>query len=95
MGWSEVVGDVLVSSDDDEPFGLTFSSFAAVFSDFSLASGANSVLAPGVLGVFVAEPKDAKAPDPRPNAEDAPTVGEATAALADDVRELNGLALLL
>ena len=31
---------------------------------------------PGVFGVL-AEPKDANAPDPRPNALDAPTVGEA------------------
>lgn len=27
---------------------------------------------PGVLGVFVADPKDAKAPDPRPKADAAP-----------------------
>ena len=30
---------------------------------------------PGVRGVLFAEPNDAKAPDPRPNAEDAPVVG--------------------
>ena len=31
---------------------------------------------PGVLGVLLAEPKDAKAPDPRPNAEDLPVTAE-------------------
>ena len=30
---------------------------------------------PGVRGVLFVEPKDAKAPDPSPNAEDAPVVG--------------------
>ena len=33
---------------------------------------------PGVLGVLAVDPKDAKAPDPRPNADDAPDVGDAT-----------------
>lgn len=33
---------------------------------------------PGVLGVFADRPKDAKAPEPRPKAEEAPGVGEAT-----------------
>lgn len=32
----------------------------------------------GVLGVFADKPKDAKAPEPRPKAEDAPVVGGAT-----------------
>jgi hypothetical protein len=31
---------------------------------------------PGVLGVLVAEPNDAKAPDPKPKAVAAPPVGE-------------------
>jgi hypothetical protein len=35
---------------------------------------------PGVFGVFDADPNDANAPDPRPNAVDAPTVGDATLA---------------
>lgn len=47
----------------------------ALFSD-SLESAplfwTKSKAVPGVLGVLVAEPKDAKAPDPRPNADDAP-----------------------
>lgn len=33
---------------------------------------------PGVLGVFIEEPKDAKAPEPRLKAEEAPAVGEVT-----------------
>ena len=37
---------------------------------------------PGVFGVFT-EPKDANAPDPRPNALDAPVVGEAREAEGD------------
>ncbi len=37
-----------------------------------------SIAVAGVLGVFVEEPKDAKAPDPKPNAEEAPAAGEAT-----------------
>ena len=48
---------------------------------------------PGVLDILFEVPKDAKAPDPSPNAEDAPTVGEATVALEDDVIGLKGLDL--
>lgn len=43
---------------------------------------------PGVFGVFEA-PKDANAPDPKPNALDAPAVGDVT-----DVIELKGFLLL-
>jgi hypothetical protein len=32
---------------------------------------------PGVLGVLAEDPKDANAPEPRPNAEEPPVVGEA------------------
>ena len=47
----------------------------------------------GVLGVFVEDPNEAKAPDPRPNAEEAPTVGEVTlVAVAGEV-VLKGLDL--
>lgn len=35
---------------------------------------------PGVLGVLFAEPNEANAPDPKPNAEDAPVPGDATLA---------------
>jgi hypothetical protein len=46
---------------------------------------------PGVFGVLVDPPKDAKAPDPRPNALDAPAVGDGIAAAGD--MALNGLGL--
>ena len=47
----------------------------------------------GVFGVFTEEPKEAKAPDPRPKAEDAPAVGEVTlVAVAGEV-VLKGLDL--
>jgi hypothetical protein len=45
---------------------------------------------PGVFGVF-AEPKDANAPDPSPNALDAPAVGEAS---AEGDMALNGFLVL-
>lgn len=48
---------------------------------------------PGVLGVFAVEPKDAKAPDPRPNAEDAPDVGDATPVVVRGVIPLVAFAL--
>ena len=91
IGCSELVGDDLLPSDDTEPFGLTVASLMGSFSCFSLESWVDSELVPGVLGALFELPKDAKAPDPSPNAEEAPTVGEATAALEDDVTELKGL----
>ena len=54
---------------------------------FPLAMDWKSIAGPGVLGVFEA-PKDANAPDPRPNALDAPVVGDETDA------ELKGFLLL-
>jgi hypothetical protein len=45
---------------------------------------------PGVFGVLVAEPNDAKAPVPKPNAEDAPVVGEATLFVVKGAMLLNG-----
>lgn len=50
---------------------------------------------PGVLGVFAEDPNDAKAPDPRPKAEEAPLVGEAAFVVVKGVMPLNGLDLLL
>lgn len=47
---------------------------------------------PGVFGVFV-EPKEANAPDPRPNALDAPAVGDAREPVEGDI-ELKGFLLL-
>ena len=39
------------------------------------------------------EPNEAKAPEPSPNADEPPTVGDATAPLPPDVKELKGLDL--
>ena len=49
----------------------------------------------GVLGVFELEPNDAKAPDPRPKAEDAPDVGEATPVVVRGEMPLKGFGLPL
>ena len=70
------------------------------FSRFSLAAVEDVELAksrevPGVLGVFAEDPKEAKAPDPRPKAEEAPLVGEATLVVVKGAMPLNGLDLLL
>ena len=46
---------------------------------------------PGVLGVFMEEPKEANAPEPSPNAEDAPLVGDATVEVVRGERLLKGL----
>ena len=48
---------------------------------------------PGVFGTLEDDPKDAKAPDPRPKAEDAPTVGEDMTDVVIGVKALNGFAL--
>ena len=45
---------------------------------------------PGVFGVLDGAPKDANAPEPRPKALDAPTVGDGMAGDASGM-ELNGL----
>lgn len=50
---------------------------------------------PGVLGVFPVDPKDAKAPEPSPKAEEAPFVGDATLVVVKGEIPLNGLDLLL
>ena len=50
---------------------------------------------PGVLGVLPEDPKEAKAPEPRPKAEEAPLVGDATPEVVRGVMPLNGLPLLL
>lgn len=51
----------------------------------------DSIAAPGVLGVFADEPKEAKAPEPRPKAEEAPLVGEATPVVVKGVMPLRGV----
>lgn len=63
--------------------------FTVLLTDFSLlsvgvagdvaaiAADLKSKALPGVLGVLAEEPKDAKAPEPRPNAVEPPVVGDA------------------
>lgn len=59
-------------------------SFTASFPRFSLTEVADPVAepksrdVPGVFGVFAEDPKDAKAPEPRPKADEAPELGEET-----------------
>lgn len=59
------------------------------------AAGVAAVLksnaVPGVFGVLLADPKDAKAPDPSPNAEEPPVVGDASAPGVNGEMALKGL----
>ena len=48
---------------------------------------------PGVLGVFAEDPKDAKAPEPSPKAEEAPVVGEETLVVVKGDMPFNRFAL--
>lgn len=49
-----------------------------------------SIAVPGVLGVLAEVPKDAKAPEPRLKAEEAPVVGEATLVVVKGAMPLSG-----
>lgn len=55
-----------------------------------VAAVLKSKAVPGVLGVLLVDPKDAKAPDPRPNADEPPVVGEASPAGVNGETPLNG-----
>lgn len=94
----EVMEDLWVR---DEVERLTLASGPALSLSLSLFSPAavdgveKSRLVPGVLGVLAEDPNDAKAPDPRPKAEDAPLVGEAVFVVVKGAMPLNGLDLLL
>ena len=58
--------------------GLSFFSAGVVGTvAVGVAADLNSKAVPGVFGVLAADPKDANAPEPRPNAEEPPVVGEA------------------
>lgn len=89
--------DELCSSvDDAAPCSrLLGAAFAADLSFLSpgVAGTAVTVLkskaVPGVFGVFVADPKEAKAPEPRPKADD-PAVGEAKLEPVKGEMALNG-----
>ena len=85
------VEGIVLTSGPAPSFSLSRFSPAAVGS----VELAKSREVPGVLGVFADDPKDAKAPDPRPNAEDAPLVGEAVLVVVKGAMPLNGFGLLL
>ena len=100
-GCSEDVLDSLLFRDSVDGFVLTSDTrLSFSFSRFSLAAVEgvelpNSRDVPGVLGVFAEDPNDAKAPEPRPKAEEAPLVGEAALVVVKGAMPLNGLDLLL
>lgn len=79
-------GDAVTRAFDiDLRESILFSSLSAsFFSTGAAAVGvegvalAKSKAVPGVFGVLAAEPKDAKAPDPRPKALEPPAVGDDT-----------------
>jgi hypothetical protein len=58
--------------------GLSFLSDGVVVVGEDMAAALKSKAVPGVLGVFAADPKEANAPEPSPNAEEPPVVGEAS-----------------
>lgn len=68
--------------EDLGPRSLSCFSRIGVFPDPTTLPKSNAP--PGVLGVFAA-PKEAKAPEPRPKALDAPAVGDATAVVEGDM----------
>ena len=83
--------------DEVEAFVFTFAncaSFVPSFPGFSAAVGVElpkSRDVPGVRGVLVDEPNDANAPEPKPKAEEAPLVGEATFVVVRGAMPLNEL----
>ena len=71
--------------------GLSFFSAGVVGAvEVDVAADLKSKAVPGVFGVFVAEPKDANAPEPRPNADEPPVVGEVTPPGVSGETPLNG-----
>ena len=71
----------LVVKDEADAFVLTSTpvlscSRLSLFVAAGVLELAKSNDVPGVLGVFVVDPKDAKAPEPSPKAEEAPVVGD-------------------
>jgi hypothetical protein len=70
--------------------GLSFLSDGVVGVDEEMAAALKSKAVLGVLGVFAADPKEANAPEPRPNAEEPPVVGEASPPGVDGEMALKG-----
>lgn len=68
-----------------------FFSAGVVGAATGVAAVLKSKAVPGVLGVLLAEPKDAKAPDPRPKAEEPAVVGDASAPGVNGEMPLKGL----
>lgn len=102
-GYSEDVLDGLPVKEAEEgfdfvsvppfSFALSFSRFSpVVFVEVPLLKSSD---VPGVLGVLAEDPKEAKAPEPSPKAEEAPDVGDATLVVVKGAIPLNGLDLLL
>ena len=99
-GCSEELLEDLLFKEAEEAFVLTSAppfSFVASFSRLSVAEFElmKSKAVPGVFGVFPEDPNEAKAPDPSPNAEEAPAVGEAILVVVTGAMPLNGFDLLL
>lgn len=57
---------------------LAFSFFSAGVEGLPVATALKSNAVPGVLGVLLADPNEANAPDPKPKAEEPAVVGEAS-----------------
>lgn len=57
--------------------GLSFLSEGVAGEGDDMAAALKSKAVPGVLGVLAADPKEANAPEPSPNAEEPPVVGDA------------------
>ena len=85
--------------EDDEACGLTEIPLISLDGSFTALSAfgvlPKSRADPGVLGVLLDDPNDAKTPEPKPNADDAPLVGDATLFVERGVIPLSGLVLLL
>jgi hypothetical protein len=82
-------------ADVEEVFPTGFLSFLSIGTEGEGTPPAallKSKAVPGVLGVFVADPNDAKAPDPRPKADDAPPPGEDTLVVVSGAMLLKGFA---
>ena len=57
--------------------GFSFLSEGVAGEGDDMAAALKSKAVPGVLGVLAADPKEANAPEPSPNAEEPPVVGDA------------------
>ena len=84
--------------DETDLFDFTPPSFSISLLCLSAAAGVElpkSSDVPGVRGVLPEAPKEAKAPEPNPNAEDAPLVGDAIVEVVKGAIPLKGLSFLL